>query len=58
MQFGVKMLFTRAHKSFSTLQRLASLQRQNSRLTVLKQLPLRSQRFDGRGPEKPLNRAT
>ncbi len=32
---------TRAHKAFSTPQRLAALQRQNSRLTALRQLPLR-----------------
>jgi hypothetical protein len=51
------MPLTGAHKSFSTLRRLAPQQRQNSRLMALKQLPLLPLRFDGRGPEKPLNRA-
>jgi len=37
--------FRCAQESFSTLQRLTKLQRQNSRLAVLKQLPLRPLRF-------------
>jgi len=45
--FGLKPDFRCAHESFSTLQRLAQLQRQNSRLTALKQLPLRPLRFAG-----------
>jgi hypothetical protein len=57
LSFGMKMTLTGAHTSFSTLQRLATLQRQNSRLTALKQLPLLPLRFDGRGPEKHVNRA-
>jgi hypothetical protein len=54
----VKISLTGAHKSFSTLQRLAPLQRQNSRLKPLRQLPLRPLRFDGRVPEKSSNRAS
>jgi hypothetical protein len=42
---------------FSTLQRLAPLQRQNSRLSALRQLPLRSLRFNGKVPEKSPMRA-
>ena len=49
--------FRCVHESFSTLQRLAPLQRQNSHLTALRQLPLRPLRFAGRGPEKSSNRA-
>jgi acyl-CoA thioesterase len=48
----VKTSLTGAQKSFSTLQRLAALQRQNSRLTALKQLTLRPLRFAGRVPRK------
>jgi hypothetical protein len=46
-----------AHKPFSTLRRIAMLQRQNSRQMALKQLPLRPLRFGGRVPEKSLNHA-
>jgi len=56
-QFGLKPDFRCAHESFSTLQRLAKRERQNSRLAALKQLPLRPLRFAGRGPEKTSNSA-
>jgi hypothetical protein len=46
-----------AQKFFSTLRPVASLQRQNSRLTALRQLPLRTLRFPGRVPEKHSHRA-
>jgi hypothetical protein len=52
----MELAFTGAHKHFSTLQRLASLQRQNSRF-ALRQLPLRPLSCDGRVPEKSSNRA-
>jgi len=46
-QFGLKPNFRCAQESFSTLQRLVKLQRQNSHLTVLRQLPLRPLHFAG-----------
>jgi hypothetical protein len=53
---ALKIDFIGAQESFSTLHRLASLQRQNSRF-ALRQLPLLALHCDGRVPEKHLNRA-